>query len=80
MLVLEVDAHHDVECRGDGKIVILLRSRHPETGEAQDAAALVLSPHNALYLSEGLKKKATREIAAPTEQRAGGSVLPFEGE
>ena len=57
MLVLKADAHHGVQRDGDGMLVVMLKSRHPITGEISEAGAIVMSAHNGLYLSEALRQE-----------------------
>lgn len=65
MLTIEADACHAVSASDDGQIVVILRSAHPLTGEISDCLGFRLSPHQALLLSDQLRRGAA-DVAAPS--------------
>ena len=78
MLILKADAHHEVKRDADGMLVVLLKSRHPITGELGEAGAIVMSAHNALFLSEALRQETIIEISVKRKPRRKADVRKLE--
>ena len=78
MLMLDANQRHDAVPLPDGTILVTLKTANPVTGASVVSAAFKLSSHNALWLSDALKRAVGQIMCAPSGfQQSSAVIVPF---